>query len=255
MSKLSLVKSEMFGDVQCDFYRTDEKSVCMTTEQLGQALGYEFPKQAISKILNRNEYLRSSDFSGVVKMGTPAGEQETRVFTEDGIYEVTMLSKTERAREFRAFVRGVLKDLRRGTIKAFKAIDPEILQVRQINAQARMMNARRKDAEFLIQQANGANLSPVAVELLKINAIEMIAGKNALPRPKVDNLYSATEIAAEVGTSRNHVGKIANLNGLKTDEYGVTVLSKSEHSAKQIPMFMYNEKGREAILKIIKGGI
>ena len=33
---------------------------------------------------------------GTDKLGTPLTIQETRVFTEDGIYEVTMLAKTEK---------------------------------------------------------------------------------------------------------------------------------------------------------------
>ncbi|QJX64882.1 hypothetical protein HLK66_16405 [Niallia circulans] len=37
----------------------------------------------------------------------------TRIFTEDGIYEVTMLSKTEKAKEFRQWVRQILKELRK----------------------------------------------------------------------------------------------------------------------------------------------
>lgn len=40
------------------------------------------------------------NFSGVIKMIIEGGQidttQETRVFTEDGIYEVTMLAKTEK---------------------------------------------------------------------------------------------------------------------------------------------------------------
>lgn len=252
MNNLVLAKSESFHGVQCDFWRNeDTDNYFMTSDQLGSALGYANPRQAISKVVDRNAYLRTEEFSGVVKMGTPSGEQETRIFTEDGIYEVTMLAKTQIAREFRAKVRKILKELRNGTIKAFKQIDPAIIEARNKNAQARLMNARRKDAEFLIQQANRLNISPVAVEALQINALEMIAGKGILPRPKVDRLYSASDIAAEVGTNRNNVGKIANINHLKTEEYGVMVLGQSEHSAKQMPTFMYNERGRGKLIELL----
>ncbi|MDD3157040.1 Bro-N domain-containing protein [Anaeromusa sp.] len=253
MSDLVLAKSEVFRGVTCDFWRNeDTDSYFMTSDQLGSALGYANPRQAISKVVDRNAYLRTEEFSGVVKMGTPSGEQETRVFTEDGIYEVTMLAKTQIAREFRARVRKILKELRKGTVKAFKQIDPAIIEARNKNAQARLMNARRKDAEFLIQKADSLHLSPVAAELLKINAVEMIAGKGVLPRPQVDRLYSASDIALEAGTNRNNVGKAANANNLKTDEYGMMVLGQSEHSAKQMPTFMYNEKGKAKLLEILK---
>jgi prophage antirepressor-like protein len=40
------------------------------------------------------------EFSAEVKMTSPSGIQNTRAFTEDGIYEVTMLAKTEKAKSF-----------------------------------------------------------------------------------------------------------------------------------------------------------
>ena len=39
---------------------------------------------------------RGKEFSAEVKMTSPRGDtQKTRVFTEDGIYEITMLAKFE----------------------------------------------------------------------------------------------------------------------------------------------------------------
>src|SRR5690606_23792826 len=55
---------------------------------------YSQPNAAISKLIERNEYLADTEFSGVTKLTTPKGRtQETRLFTEDGIYEVTMRQK------------------------------------------------------------------------------------------------------------------------------------------------------------------
>ena len=257
MSNLVLAKSEVFRGVTCDFWRSEDKdSYFMTSEQLGMALGYSDPTKGITNVVDRNEYLKDVEFSTYLKLrkveGSREVERELRVFTEDGIMEVSMLAKTQIGREFRARVRKILKELRKGTVKAFKQIDPAIIEARNKNAQARLMNARRKDAEFLIQKADSLHLSPAAAELLKINAVEMIAGKGVLPRPQVDRLYSASDIALEAGTNRNNVGKAANANNLKTDEYGMMVLGQSEHSAKQMPTFMYNEKGKAKLLEILK---
>jgi prophage antirepressor-like protein len=256
VNKLALVKSEDFHGVQCDFWKGDSDNYFMTLAQLSQALEYA-SKSAIEKILARNEYLKSTEFSttyklsvgGTDKTGVPQTEQETRVFTEDGIYEVTMLAKTDRAKEFRAKVRQILKDLRQGKVKAFKQIDPRLIEAREKNAQARLMNAKRKDAEFLISQVG--RLSPQSAELVRINAIEMIAGKGFLPRPKTEKHYTAGDIAKEAGISANMVGKIANANGFKTAEYGCVVLDKSKYSDKQVETFRYNEAGRTAILGAI----
>jgi prophage antirepressor-like protein len=79
----------------------------MASEQLGKALGYATPRVGISNLVTRNKSLGDVEFSGVLKLSTPSGAQETRVFTEDGVYEVTMLARTEKAIEFRAWVRKV----------------------------------------------------------------------------------------------------------------------------------------------------
>lgn len=114
---LIIAKTELFNAAQCDFWTNENNEVFMTTEQLGVALGYSQPKAAIGKLLDRNEYLSNQEFSGVTKLTTPSGgTQMTRIFTEDGIYEVTMLSKTEKAKEFRQWVRQILKELRKPKI-------------------------------------------------------------------------------------------------------------------------------------------
>ena len=117
MSNLVLFKSEMFGKVECDFYQDENDVLVMTSEQLGQALEYADPQKGISTLVSRNKYLEDEEFSSFLSLRGEAGTRETRVFTEDGIYEVTMLAKTEKAKEFRTWVRKVLKGLRSGQLK------------------------------------------------------------------------------------------------------------------------------------------
>lgn len=264
MNSLQLIKSEKFGDVECDIY-SNEKEMFMTISQLAECLGYA-SKSGVEKIFQRNEYLRNEEFSaevnltlgGTDKMGVPKTIQSTRVFTEDGIYEVTMLAKTEKAKEFRAFIRKVLKSLRKGEAKLIKPSNEQIqlLEIKKKNADARLKNAKVREAKFILEAVDKYKnvLAEQSVELLTIDALEVITGKNTLARPKLpeQKYYSATEIGDELGISANKVGKIANANNLKTDEYGKTVLSKSLYSPKQCPTFMYNEKGKQKIKEILE---
>jgi len=117
MNDLVLYKSEQFQGIECDFWKNQNDEVLMTGQQLGTILGYSDPGKSIRKLAERNEYLKNSEFSGSVRMTSPSGMQETRVFTEDGIYEVTMLARTETAKEFRSWVRQILKGLRRNELE------------------------------------------------------------------------------------------------------------------------------------------
>ena len=83
-----------FGEIQEDIYQKNNE-LYLSTEQLGACLGYTQPKTAISKIVKKCSYLKDKEFSGITKTATPqGGTQNTRIFTEDGIYEITMLAKT-----------------------------------------------------------------------------------------------------------------------------------------------------------------
>lgn len=256
MSNLTLVKSEKFGEVKCDFYINENQTTCMTSEQLGCALEYANPRESINKLVSRNEYLRTVEFSAEVKMTSPSGMQNTRVFTEDGIYEVTMLAKTEKAKTFRAWVRKILKGLRAGELKIDQSSNSKIseLEVKNKNAEARLKNAQTRQANFLLENIKKYKniLCLESVELLTTNAFEMIAGKNSLPRPMTEpKYYTATEIGEMVGKSSSAIGKFANANNLKTTEFGHMVLDKSKYSPKQVETFRYNEAGKNKILELL----
>lgn len=127
------------------------------------------------------------------------------------------------------------------------------LDIQSKNADARLKNAKVKEANFILDTLEKYGLSNISKELLVINALEVVLGENTLPRPKLEEkYYTATEIANEIGVSANAVGKISNQNNLKTEEYGIEVLDKSRYSNKQVPTFRYNEKGRSKLLDLFK---
>lgn len=257
MNNLQLIKSSKFGDVECDIY-SNEKEMFMTAEQIGNCLGYQYARESINKLVSRNDYLKDKEFSCEVILTSEAGERKTRVFTEDGIYEVTMLAKTEKAKEFRAFIRKLLKSLRKGETKIIKPSNEqiELINIKKKNADARLRNAKVREAKFLLEAVDKYKnvLAEQSVELLTINALEIINGKDTLQKPALPDkkYYTATEIGNELGVSANKIGKVANENNLKTDEYGKVILSKSLYSSRQCPTFIYNEKGKVKIKEIIE---
>lgn len=249
MSDLTLIKSENFGNVQCDFWKDDNGNILMTSEQLGRALGYSDPARGISKLVSRNDYLKNMEFSSLVSMTTEAGIRETRVFTEDGIYEVTFLANTEKAKQFRAWVRKILKSLRKGET----VLIPKI-ELKKLEIEARLRNARTRQARLMVKMAEEFKnkLSAKSIQILVAGATEILTGVPMIEKPKTEKLYTATDIARELGISANKVGRIATKNNLKdmSGKYGIWVLDKSPNSSKQVNTFLYNEVGREKIKEL-----
>lgn len=106
--------------------------------------------------------------------------------------------------------------------------------------EARLKNARAREANILLKICNNPNLSKEYVQVLQSKATEIIAGKAILPLPAVERkTYSATEIGKELGISANKVGILTNKHNLKTDEYGKLFHDKSRYSSKEVESFRY----------------
>lgn len=124
-------------------------------------------------------------------------------------------------------------------------------ECRKLRAEAMQLNARTRSFKAAVAAMKDFNLSQIAMEAVGIPLIEDFTGIKTGYRPQIERTYSATEIAQELGVSANLVGKTANENGLKTEEYGVTVLDKAKYSDKQLPTFRYNERGRQRLKELL----
>lgn len=97
-------------------------------------------------------------------------------------------------------------------------------------------------------------LSDIAKQTAMARAVNDAAGIELLPLPQVEEHYhSAGEVGEMLGVSAQKIGRVANANNLKTDQYGITVMDKSAHSNKQVEAFRYNAEGVKALRHLIHG--
>ncbi|WP_273848713.1 hypothetical protein [Serratia liquefaciens] len=97
-------------------------------------------------------------------------------------------------------------------------------------------------------------LAPEAKQTAAASLINPIAGFEAIPLPVIEEKhYSAGEVGEMLDVSANKIGRVANANNLKTEEFGKFFLDKSAHSAKQVEAFRYNANGVEALRHLIHG--
>lgn len=249
---LSLAVKEMFEGNEMDIYTNENNDVFMTREQIGQALEYSNPRKAIGNIHERNKE-RLDKFSSTLNLRTEAGIRETVIYNEKGIYEILRYSKQPKADAFYDWVYNLLSKLRKSEYQVIKPnTEYDKIQIQKQRAEAMLLNARTRQAKLILDMQKNNTLSPVAVELLQINALEVVTNNQTDYRPEVEKTYTATEIANELGITANKVGRIANAHNIKTEEYGIEVLDKSPYSNKQVPSFRYNEKGRARLHEIVK---
>lgn len=97
-------------------------------------------------------------------------------------------------------------------------------------------------------------LSDIAKQTAMARAVNDAAGMELLPLPQVEEHYhSAGEVGEMLGVSAQKIGRVANANNLKTEQYGITVMDKSAYSSKQVEAFRYNAEGVKALRHLIHG--
>ena len=118
--------------------------------------------------------------------------------------------------------------------------------------EARLKNARAREANILLKISNNPNLSKEYVQVLQSKATEIVTGEKLLPLPVAERkTYSATEIGNELGITSTKVGILANKYNLKTEEYGKLFHDKSRYSSKEVESFRYYDNVIPVLAEIL----
>lgn len=219
-------------------------------KDVATALGYAKPENAVSN------HVDSEDKTSTLIQGSGSNyKSKAIIINESGMYSLILGSKLDGAKRFKRWITSeVLPSIRKSGAYATDSAAAEYkareLRIKEMNAQARLLNA---ETRRLVALQKEKGLSKVAVDTLAIKAMEEISGKDLGDYlPQTGRLYSASEVGNAFGISAAKVGRIANAYGLKTEEYGVMVLDKSRYSAKEVSSFRYNEKGKAKIGEIVR---
>lgn len=110
-NKNSLVK---FGDTELQLSINANNEIEMDIEELAKAINFS-DTRALKTFLSNNPILQEKQYSYLKKVLNNEGgilkKREKRIFTEAGIYEVAFLANTEKAKEFRKFIKEFSKEM------------------------------------------------------------------------------------------------------------------------------------------------
>lgn len=132
--------------------------------------------------------------------------------------------------------------------KAIKTGNKPIPEIKQKEIEARLRNAKVRQANILLKIAANPDIPSTYRQVLYSYAAWAATGKQILPLPEAkQHTYSAEEIGQMLNISANMVGRIANQLKLKTPEYGEYVWDKAKHVDKQVATFRYYENAIDKI--------
>ena len=126
------------------------------------------------------------------------------------------------------------------------------LRIQEMNAKARLENAKVKKADIFLKLCNVDTLSKEYKNILVSKATEILVGQPLLPLAQsVQKTYSATELGEILGISSKRVGSLANKYNLKIDDYGEWYRDKSPYSPKEVDNFRYYDSAIPAFKDIL----
>ena len=124
INNLKLITTEKFGDLDCNFYRNMNDDVLLTREQIGTALEYAYPDDALSKIHKRHKD-RLDTLSVVARLASADGkEYETRLYTQKGVMEICRWSNKPKANQFMDWVWDIVEKYRNGELNSTLNLQP-----------------------------------------------------------------------------------------------------------------------------------
>ena len=212
-------------------------------KDVATVLGYQNGSKALSDHVDEEDKLNNESLSSL-------GQRGGWLINESGLYSLILSSKLPNAKAFKRWVTSeVLPSIRKTGSYTYQRANPneeKALQIQEMDTRIRMSEQFLKLAEI------ETTLSKNYRDILISKSVEALAGEQLLPLPKVvQKTYSAKEVGEMLGVTAQRIGRIANLNNMKTDEFGEFYKDKSPYSSKEVDVFRYNDKAVGQFKKLL----
>lgn len=237
MNEIQIIEERKVLGQDFKIYGTFENPLFLAKD-VAEWIEHNKPSEMLQNIDNEEKLKAIISHSGQ--------NREMWFLTEDGLYEVLMQSRKPQAKSFKKEVKKILKEIRKTGTYTTKQPKEELeelkIRAQLERAEAMKLNAKTRMFNTIMKTTNNKVLSPVAVEVFGLKAIEQITGIDMGQHlPQVPKTYSATEIGNMLGVSANMIGTLAKNHNLKTEENGIWVMDKSKSSSKEVSTFRYFE--------------
>ena len=250
MTNLELVKQADFNGVEFDCYvepgQEDKGNFWATREQIGRLLEYAEPRDAIAKIHHRN-HERLDKFSGVVKLSTPSGMQETTVYSFKGLLEICRYSNQPKADAVMDWLFEVADEIRRTGSYTLRD-EREYLSLSEMRIRVQSRTNELEAAKILQRMIETPAYMLTEDDKRKLTRkIAQSVGDTEVETVPEEKYYPASELAKEYGLSEDKLVKKASAHWLiayKTDISNANGKWSNGH-------WKFSEAGLEALRQVM----
>lgn len=185
MSNLTLITTETFNNLSCNFYRNMNNDILLTREQIGQALEYADPSKAIRKIhLKHKDRLdelcvRIKDRTFDNTQSGASREQngnlmtERVYYTERGVMEICRWSRQKNANIFMDWVWDIIEKYRHDELNINTAPDLQPL-IDAITTLTQTVSTMQQDISLLKESSVKKKIPEKKYSRWKTNTFEKL---------------------------------------------------------------------------------
>ncbi len=239
-NQIKIFKNEELK-LQIRAIQNEDGSISLNAEDT--AIGFGWIREK-----NGKEYVMWDRFNGFLNdLNFPHKCGKDDYIPESLFYMLGMKASNKVAQEFQKWLAvKVIPSIRKnGT---YSINEEKVDKLTEMETETKLNNSQTRKANSLMRMHKQCN-DPVVKDLIFKKAIETLTGKKLITNRKT---YSAEEIGKKFNISANRVGRIANANNLKTEQYGEMVGAEYNNKA-QGPTFRYYDTVIPVIEDILRG--
>lgn len=232
--KLRLITTETFGNVPCDFYRNMNDEMLLTREQIGQALEYKKPEDAIYRI-----HKRHADRLDNLSICLPDGlGHSIYYYTERGIMEICRWSNSKKSNQFMDWVWDIIESYRNNTLQS--QIDMQPL-VNAITNLTQNMVVMQQDIKELKESSDTHTKAPSSFYMRMKDKYKLLQEYYGCTRAKLySEIYKELEDTYNVDLNQIHEDYCYENRINKNDCYIMEAIEHTPQLRDALELFVNN---------------
>ena len=222
-NQIEIFKNEELK-LQVRTIQNEDGSISINAEDTARGFGFTTVAKSGNEVVR---WARVNDYCKELGFSHKCGKDD--YIPESLFYMLGMKASNKVAQEFQKWLAvDVIPSIRKNGTYSIK--EEKVDKLAEMETETKLNNSQTRKANSIMRMYKQCD-DPKMKDYLFNKAIEALVGITPLPSKK---LLTAEQVGKKLGISANMVGRIANANNLKTEEYGKEEIAPTKYDDKHV---------------------